>query len=104
MCFDLKQKHTRLKRNIKFDDDTQDLYADVQLQPDGDWKKLLPADARVVRAKGKFIPASTSLTADILDDLLGNEGDSSRNSTPATGANSVPPGRRPCPDRPDPSS
>ena len=91
MCYDLKKKYGKLKRNIKFDDDLLDLYADVQLTPDTPWKKLLPSDARICRAKGKFLPESSSLTADVLGDLLGEDEDTQALS-PATGANLVPTG------------
>ena len=87
VCYDLKQKHPSLKRNIKFDDDEMDLYADVQLTRDSQWKRLLPAEARISRVKGNFVPERTTFTADALDELLSAPQDASSN---VTGANSVP--------------
>ena len=84
MCYELKQKFHSLKRNVKFDDDIMDLYADVQLTPDAPWKRLSPADARIVRAKGNFVPEQSSLTPDVLDDLLSSD------RAPALGANAIP--------------
>ena len=99
VCYDLKKKFKGLKRNIKFDDDALDLYADVQLQPDSGWKRLLPADARLSRASGRFLPESTSLNHEVLSELLqaddSDEYDSATSQTPATGSNSIPTGSRP---------
>ena len=89
VCYDLKQKFPSLKRNIKFDDELMDLYADVLLSPGSSWKKILPSEARVSRNKGKFVPDATCLTADVLDELLEQE----QSGGDVSGANAVPIGR-----------
>ena len=103
VCFDLKKKYKSLKRNIKFDDDVLDLYADVQLEPDTAWKRLLPSDARISRAAGRFLPESASLTPDVLSNLLGDDDSddysSASSQTPATGSNSIPTGTRTAKDQ-----
>ena len=91
MCYELKKKFPDLKRNIKFDDDLLDMFADVQLRQDGQWQRLLPADARLARAKGNFVPDHTPLTSDVLGELLGDENPD--RSGPLTGANSAPIGQ-----------
>ena len=85
VCYDLKQKFPTLKRNIKFDDDAMDLYADVQLTPDSPWKRLNPADARLSRVRTQFVPERTSLTSEALEELLGRPDEQA-----ATGSNAIP--------------
>ena len=45
LAFDLKKHHPDLKRNVKFDDETLDLYLDVQFGKDEDWQRIDAAQA-----------------------------------------------------------
>lgn len=40
LAFDLKQKNSDLRRNIKFDEEDLNLYMDVQLEREGHWKRF----------------------------------------------------------------
>ena len=46
LSFDLKKKHTGLKRNVKFDEDDLGLFMDIQFEKDGVWKRVKPDQAR----------------------------------------------------------
>ena len=40
VSFDLKKRNPDLKRSVKFSDDDMSLYMDVQLQRDGEWRRI----------------------------------------------------------------
>ena len=52
LSYDLKQKHPELRRNVKFDDDEQSLYLDIQLNKDADWNRI-EADQAVEATRGR---------------------------------------------------
>ena len=51
LSYDLKQIHKELKRNIKFDEDELNLFMDVQIRKDGQWKRIRPSQAKEAAAR-----------------------------------------------------
>ena len=51
LAYIMKKKHTSLKRNIKFDEDTMGLFMDIQHENDRPWRRVKPEHAK------KAIPA-----------------------------------------------
>ena len=66
---DLKQKHPELRRNVKFDDDEQPLYLDIQLNKDAEWNRI-EADQAIEATKGRNGRVK-GLGSKELQDLLG---------------------------------
>ena len=66
--FELKQKHSTMKRNVLFDDNLEDLKLDVCIG--GHWKTILPAGARESLAKIARAPASSAGSISAQDGLL----------------------------------
>ena len=65
-----------MKRNIKFDEDNLTFFMDVQLQRDGDWKRVGPDQARqAARSRTRQDPAT--IKTDELRELLVSSGDDS---------------------------
>ena len=46
LCFELKKRYPNLKRNVRYDDDKLELFADVCLDEGKPWKKMVPDSAR----------------------------------------------------------
>ena len=76
LCFELKKKYPQLKRNIRFDDDKLDLFADVLFEEGKKWKKMLPEACREAKIglveSGAVDDESRELTAEDLSGLLSN--------------------------------
>ena len=53
VSFALKKKYPAIKRNVKFDDEHQDLVLDFCTDPEGSgiWRKVRPAQAAELRGK-----------------------------------------------------
>ena len=68
VSFALKKKYPAIKRNVKFDDEHQDLVLDFCIDPEGSgvWRKVRPAQA--AELKGKF---GRSTTEEVSFDDLG---------------------------------
>ena len=72
MSFDLKKKHSELKRNVKFDEEDGGLFMDVRLREDAEWKRVKPAQARAAMGKRRG-GRLQDLGEDELKGLLGSE-------------------------------
>ena len=46
LAYLLKKSNPDLKRNIKFDEDRENLFLDMQLRKDDQWKRVRPDEAR----------------------------------------------------------
>ena len=47
----MKQRHSALKRNIKFDEEDNGLFMDIKLKDDSDWKRVKPHQAGAANKK-----------------------------------------------------
>ena len=45
LSYDLKKRHPKLKRNVKFDEEDCGLFMEVRMSEEGDWKRVKPAQA-----------------------------------------------------------
>ena len=74
LSYDLKKKHSDLKRNVKFDESDLGLFMDIQLTRDGSWKRVKPEQARKAAAASgvKRNGGPDELAAEELTDLLGS--------------------------------
>ena len=79
LSFDLKRKHPRLKRNIKFDEEDGGLFMDFNLNNDdeNEWKRVKPAQAERANKKRKG-GRTKSTNEEELEQLLGNEEESDK--------------------------
>ena len=50
LLYVLKKKHTQLKRNVKFDEDSLGFFMDIQLRENGNWSRIKPYQARAALA------------------------------------------------------
>ena len=88
MSFLMKQSHTGLKRNIKFDDEVMDLVMDVRVSPDDPWRKMRP-DQAIAAKKNRAVPSreqSVELDSTAIQSLLATSGAA---GGAATGANAT---------------
>ena len=46
LAYDLKKNHANLRRNVKFDEEDLGLFMDMQMDRDGPWRRVKPAQAR----------------------------------------------------------
>ena len=54
LAFDLKKKHTGLRRNIKFDEEDLGLFMDIQKNADERWRRIKPDQAKkLVRSRSR---------------------------------------------------
>ena len=53
VSFNMKQKNSKIRRSIKFDDQAMDLVLDFNVDPDGDgaWRQVTAEQAKKMRAK-----------------------------------------------------
>ena len=72
LSYDLKKRHSDLKRKVKFDESDLGLFMDIQLRKDGPWKRVKPEQARkAIAASGvKRNGGPDELVAEELTDLL----------------------------------
>ena len=73
VSYDLKKKCPDLKRSVKFDEDTMDLYIDIQTSERGDWRRIDADQAVGMNGKRRQNKASNTIGQDELEELLGNE-------------------------------
>ena len=85
--YQMRAVNSDVRRVIKFDDEHLDLMMDVKIG--GSWKRIRPDDA--LQAK-KNNPALAKSGPEVLNSA--GISDFFASSTPATGANAVPPGQR----------
>ena len=90
ISYQLKQKFPRVKRNIKFNDGEMDLVLDFCTDPDrqGDWNKLLPGQAKIIKEnlKKKGGGASLEMSSGDLEAMLG----ANQSSNPDPGGSRAP--------------
>ena len=69
VSYNMKQKNSRIRRSIKFDDQAMDLVLDFNVDPDGDgaWRRVTAEQAKKMKAK---IQAKGGRAATITDDEL----------------------------------
>ena len=79
-----------MKRNVKFDDEVQDLVMDIKLDDDSTWRKIRPAQAQAARVTSGAADEGEEMRADELQTFMSSGRSSSRG--PATGANACPQG------------
>ena len=53
LSYDLKKRHPKLKRNVKFDKEDFGLFMDVRMSEEGDWKRVKPAQAMAAVKKNR---------------------------------------------------
>ena len=80
LSFDMKKKHPDLKRSVKIDEETLNLYMDIQTAADKGWRRVeagqaIKADGRRQRNGGS---APTLLGDDEIEGLLGDTNESSK--------------------------
>lgn len=80
LAYDMKQKYSQLRRNVKFDEDDTGLFMDMQLTREGSWKRVKPEQAKqaLIRS-GNDRSGPSAVAADELVELLGDEDCSSAN-------------------------
>ena len=74
VSFALKKNNPALRRNVKFDDEAEDLLLDFNLDPDGGkpWRRLMPAQAKAMRSKLRSeAPGAQEVGEDELDSMMG---------------------------------
>ena len=75
VSYELKQKHSGIKRSIKFDDDQMDLVLDFNVKPDdgGDWKRVTAVQAKVMTGKlRKGAGKAAEMSDTELESLIGS--------------------------------
>ena len=75
LSYDLKQQHNDIKRNVKFDKENLNLFMDVQLRKDGDWRRIRPEQAKQAAAGRTQAKQTDTLDLPVgeLRGLLGEE-------------------------------
>ena len=73
LAYDLKQRHTELRRNIKFDEDDLSMYMDVQFKKDGPWRRIKPEQAKELTGRRRRGPEQ--IDAEELRSLVGEDDD-----------------------------
>ena len=91
-AYHLKQSNPGMKRNVKFDDEVQNLVMDVKLDEDGTWRKIRPAQAQAARAVSGADNGGEEMGLDELQTFMSFGGSGSSTQGPATGANACPQG------------
>ena len=74
LSYDLKKKHTELKRNIKFDEEDLGLFMDIRLSAEGEWKRVKPDQAAAAN-KSRRKGLAKDLGSEELKELLGESDD-----------------------------
>ena len=73
LCYALKQKHPKLKRNIKFDDDALDLIMEFNTDPDDPskkWRRVTPQKAKEQKHLLGNAGQACEITSDDLSSML----------------------------------
>ena len=73
VSYDLKKRHTELRRNVKFDEEDKGLFMDIRLDEGSEWKRVKPEHAA---AAAKRRNRTKDLDAKDLRSLLGSGDDS----------------------------
>ena len=76
LSYDLKKHHKDLKRNIKFDEEDNGLFMDLQLRSGSDWKRVKPEHAAAATGQ-KTRNRTQGLNPEELRDLLSLTGEDS---------------------------
>ena len=71
LSYDLKKKRPDLKRNVKFDEDRLDMFMDVQIERDGQWRRIYPDQART-SMKNRERAGPKEIDGDELKGILGD--------------------------------
>ena len=74
LSYDLKKRHPRLKRNVKFDEDSLGLFMDMQSDSDLPWKRIRPEAARA-SARPRKNAGPAEMDVDELRSLVGSDND-----------------------------
>ena len=76
LSFDMKKKFPGLRRSVKFNEDTMDLYMDIQTSNEADWRRIEAEQAvkAAARRPGRGDSNRTTLMAEDIEGLLGGEG------------------------------
>ena len=69
LAYLLKKTNPDLRRNAKFDEDCCELFLDMQLKKDSQWKRVKPEDARKV-VQGRLAEGLSELGADELKNMI----------------------------------
>ena len=77
--YKLRQKYPDCKRNLRFDDERADLVLDFKTSENENWRKLRPAEAKMVQSNNR----NAEVSADDLAELFEKE------DTTLTGANAI---------------
>ena len=73
VAYDLKQKNKDLKRNVKFDEESLGLYMDIQMERDGDWRRVKPQQAFKALANRTQKNGPRSMDEEEIASLLGGD-------------------------------
>ena len=79
LSFSLKKRHPDLRRNVRFNEDMSGLHMDLQLNKDGQWRRVQPDQARKVAPAGQATGGPASLRAEDFMNLLEGTTDEERN-------------------------
>ena len=71
LSYDLKKKNADLRRNVKFDETDLGLYIDLQLEKEGQWRRVKPEQARMANEKSRSRGGPETMDAEELSTLLG---------------------------------
>ena len=74
LSYDLKRKHSGLKRNIKFDEEDGGLFMDIKLGADKEWRRVKPEQAKRAN-KMRRVPHTRNMDEEELESLLGESED-----------------------------
>ena len=74
--YKLKQKYTECKRNIKYDDERCDLVLEFKTDPEAQWRRLRPEEAKQVKDEAKV----NKVTASDMSELLSSDGRSTEDT------------------------
>ena len=74
LSFELKKKHTELRRSVKFDEENLSMFMDIQLKSGGSWKRIGGEQAMKTAFERRQDEGRTeTIGVEELDELLGSE-------------------------------
>ena len=71
LAYDMKQRNRDQRRNIKFDEKDAGLYMDVQVEKDGQWKRIKPVQAKGLAGRRRGGPEA--MDEEELKSLVGSD-------------------------------
>ena len=76
LAYDIKKTNPDLRRNVKFDEDNQGIYMDIQTKKEGAWRRVRPEQARTAGTRSRRRSGGPDdMDDDELRSLLGDDGE-----------------------------